>query len=93
MRPDETNIDLAEKGQSNFADFESNSLVYVRAVAVEDVKDDLAEQDSSLAEEIPAGTILYALHAPNGDRIALMGNRELAFAAARQNEFRPVSVH
>lgn len=93
MIADDHNRDAHETAQSAFAAFESKSLVYVRPVLAADVMDELTEQDSDLAAGIPAETVLYALHAADGMRIALMGNRELAFAAARQNAFRPVSVH
>ena len=93
MRTDAQKIEETDAANAAFADFESRSLVYVRPVLAADVMDELTEEDGSLAADIPAGTVLYALHAPDGVRIALMGNRDLAFAAARQNEFRPVSVH
>ena len=36
---------------------------------------------------------IYAVHSPNGERLALVKDRKLAFALARQNDFAPVNVH
>ena len=36
---------------------------------------------------------VYAVHSPDGVRLALVGDRELAFVLARQNDFAPVNVH
>ena len=35
----------------------------------------------------------YAIHAADGTQMALVGDRDLAFAVVRQNELDPVSVH
>jgi hypothetical protein len=39
------------------------------------------------------GGIVYAIHAADGTQMALMGDREIAFAAVRQHGLEPVSVH
>jgi len=39
------------------------------------------------------GDSAYAVHAADGSPLAVLANRDLAFAAARQNELEPVSVH
>jgi hypothetical protein len=36
---------------------------------------------------------LYAVHTLDGERVAILDDREAAFAAARQQEMEPVSVH
>lgn len=67
-------------------------VCYVRQVLAKDVRDDIErELDSSYAFE--DDSVLYALHADDGSRIALMSDREIAFAAARQHEMTPYSVH
>ena len=52
---------------------------------------------ADLPEEVRAqtggATNLYAVHAANGDRLALVTGRKLAFALARQNDMLPVNVH
>ena len=79
--------------EQNLLDIGGKSLVYVREVIARDVMDELTEDGSDETMDIPEETILYALHAADGERIALVSNRDLAFAAARQNEMNPVSVH
>ncbi len=39
------------------------------------------------------GGTAYAIHAADGTQIAIMANRDVAFAAVRQNDLGPVSVH
>jgi hypothetical protein len=39
------------------------------------------------------GSEAYAVHAADGTRIAVLANRNLAFAVVRQNDMEPVSVH
>jgi hypothetical protein len=39
------------------------------------------------------GEMAYAIHAADGRAVAIMADREVAFAAIRQNELEPVSVH
>jgi hypothetical protein len=36
---------------------------------------------------------IYAVHGADGQRLALVKDRTLAFVLARQNDFAPVSVH
>lgn len=61
-------------------------IVYVKAVDVAD-----------LPEEVRAGVgdvqHLYAVHDSNGQQLALVADRKLAFVLARQNDFAPVPVH
>ena len=39
------------------------------------------------------GTDVFAVHAADGTQIAVMANREIAFAVVRQHDMEPVSVH
>ncbi len=39
------------------------------------------------------GATVYAVHAADGTRIAIIGDRETAYAAVRQHELEPMSVH
>jgi len=61
-------------------------IVYVRSVDV----DDLPEEVRSVAE---GRDHVYAVHAPDGERLALARDRNTAFLLARQNDFAPVTVH
>ncbi len=60
--------------------------VYVRAVD----KATLPEELKDATADIPAP---YSVHAPNGDRLAIVRDRQLAFILARQNDLTPVYVH
>ena len=42
---------------------------------------------------IEDGAEVFAVHAADGTRMALIPNRDLAFAVVRQNDMEPVSVH
>ncbi|MEM7643817.1 MAG: DUF1150 family protein [Pseudomonadota bacterium] len=66
----------------------SDALVYVRKVQVADLPKAVQKEarDGGLDE-------LYALHRADGARVALVGDRGLAFTLARQNDLNPVSVH
>ena len=75
------------------AELGGSKLVYIRAVAAGDVVDDLGDDFGEFEVDIEVDTVLYSVHASDGERIALVGDRELAFAAARQYEMNPVSVH
>ncbi|GGD46945.1 DUF1150 family protein [Sinisalibacter lacisalsi] len=61
-------------------------IVYVREVAVDDLPEDIRPQVGGLKK-------LYAVHSADGERLALVRDRELAFVLARQNDFAPVTVH
>jgi hypothetical protein len=43
--------------------------------------------------KLPKDITLYAIHAADGTRLAVMDNREAAYGAAMENELVPVSVH
>lgn len=61
-------------------------IVYVRPVKVDDLPADVQAHAGGL-------TTIYALHDADGDRLALVRDRALAFALARQNDMAPVNVH
>ena len=69
-------------------DFEGggNAIVYVRSVKVEDLPEDMRDQAEGQ-------DTLYAVHAADGERLALVRDRVLAFVLARQNNMDPVTVH
>lgn len=65
-------------------------VVYVREVSPATL---IAEGAMPADAILPAGTKLYAVHLTDGRRIAVMDDRNRAFAAALQNDLQPVSVH
>lgn len=70
----------------DFGQDENSRIVYVREVAVSELPEDVQEQ----AEGVD---VLYAVHSSDGERLALVKERSLAFILARQNDFAPVTVH
>ena len=78
---------------SGFRHYESGKLVYIRPILASDVIGDLHDEYGDLSVQIDAGATLYSVHDEDGERLALVGDRELAFAAARQYEMTPLSVH
>lgn len=61
-------------------------IVYVRQIAVADLPEEIRRQAVGI-------DTLYAVHAESGERLALVRDRGLAFAIARQNDLAPVSAH
>lgn len=62
------------------------AIVYVKPMAVADLP-------AALQAQVEGVTVIYSVHRPNGDRLALVADRNLAFALARQHDMAPVSVH
>ena len=60
--------------------------VYVKAVDVADLPAELRDQADGRDQ-------LYAVHAADGQQLALVADRKLAFILARQNDYQPVAVH
>ena len=63
-----------------------SDIVYIRPVAVADLP-------AEIQEAAMGATQLYAVHSAQGERLALVKDRRLAFMLARQNDLAPVSVH
>ena len=61
-------------------------MVYVRSIQVADLPDDVREQIGELE-------VIYAVHGADGQRLALVADRNLAFHLARQHDATPMSVH
>lgn len=61
-------------------------IVYVKTVDAADLPDEVRE-------EIGEQDQLYAVHNSEGQQLALVADRKLAFTLARQHEFSPVAVH
>ena len=75
-----------------FAALGAPDLVYVRPVTAQDV---LASVPKAALEgaKLSPGQILYAVHGADGSRLAVLADRDSAYAAALANELAPVSVH
>ncbi|WP_333713388.1 DUF1150 family protein [Yoonia sp.] len=72
-----TKFDLDKIGQN---------IVYVKPVLTTDLPDEVQEQIGDLSE-------IYAVHNAEGEQLALVADRKLAFHLARENKMEPVTVH
>ena len=75
-----------------FAALGAPDLVYVKPVSARDV---LGATEIPEVEgiEFDPDQMLYALHRADGERLAVLLDRETAVAAAIAHELAPVSVH
>lgn len=80
--------DLRTLSDEAFANAGVGSIVYVREVLAGDLVSEFGNEI-----DVPSDTILYSVHAANGERMAVLDNRDAAFAGARQYDLEPVSVH
>ncbi len=62
------------------------SIVYVRPVPVADLPEEVRAQIGGLST-------VYSVNRPDGERLALVADRRLAFALARQHDLAPVNAH
>ncbi len=69
-----------------FKDDSTQAIVYVRPVAVADLPEEVRLQAEGLDR-------LYAVHSSEGEQLALVRDRALAYVLARQNNMTPVAVH
>jgi hypothetical protein len=67
------------------ADAAPGRIVYIRTVE----KSELPQETRERLGDAP----VYAIHDATGNRLALVANRDLAFAVAREHEMTPVSAH
>ncbi|SET56036.1 DUF1150 family protein [Paracoccus homiensis] len=70
----------------DFGETEEENTVYIREVATQSLPQEIQEQ-------VPGLDRMYAVHDTEGERLALVRDRSMAFMLARQNELTPVSVH
>ena len=63
-----------------------NRIVYVRPVEV-------AALPEAVQAQVGGLKTVYAVHGEDGEQLALVADRKLAFLLARQNDMAPVSVH
>ena len=78
--------------KEDFAGLGAPDLVYVREISAADVLGDAPLADVRGLELNPE-QVFYAVHSADGERLAVMLDRETAFAAAVAHELAPVSVH
>jgi len=81
-----------ELSAEQFAVLGAPSLVYVRPVTGAEILAD-TPQDQIHGFHIVPNQTLFALHRADGERIAVLGDRDSAVAAALAHQLAPVSVH
>jgi len=64
----------------------ADRTVYVKTVLVGDLPREVRDQAQGLNQ-------IYAVHDAEGQQLALVGDRKLAFALAREHDYAPVLVH
>ena len=69
-------------------DFEKfgQGIVYVKPILAAELPDEMRAQVGDLEE-------LFSVHNAEGEQLALVANRKLAFHLARENNMEPVTVH
>ena len=82
------NSDIEFDADNVFPDGENqeNRIVYVRPIAVNDLPEEVQEAAGDAAE-------LYAVCSEEGEQLAVVSERRLAFLLAREHDYAPVSVH
>lgn len=78
--------------QQAFAELGAPSLVYVREVTGAEVLADTPVEAIKGFDLTPEQK-LYAVHGADGARLAVLSDRDSAYAAAIAHELTPVSVH
>jgi len=81
-----------ELSQEAFAELGAPNLVYVREVSAADVIANTPVEAIKGFQLDPEQT-LYAVHGADGARLAVLSDRDSAYAAAIAHELTPVSVH
>jgi len=76
----------------DFAALGAPDLVYVRPVKAAEILAD-APVDVVRGFDLSPNQTLYAVHRADGARLAVMGDKDSAVAAALAHELAPVSVH
>ncbi len=70
----------------DFSHFDTDDLVYIKTVEVTELPLDLQRQ-------VGSDKTLYAVHKADGERVAVYGNRALAYSLARDNDLTPMTLH
>lgn len=79
---------LSRMTARDFAALGAPKTVYVREVGPDAVREVIGDET-----DIPTDARFFAVHAADGTRMAIVDDRDAAFAGARQYDLDPVSVH
>ncbi|KHA53445.1 DUF1150 family protein [Sulfitobacter geojensis] len=64
----------------------NDRTVYVKSILVTDLPREVRDQAEGLEQ-------LYSVHDAQGQQLALVGDRKMAFMLAREHDYAPVMVH
>ncbi|NND18556.1 MAG: DUF1150 family protein [Silicimonas sp.] len=70
----------------DFKNIDQRQLAYIRPV-------EIAELPEEVRAQAEGRDHVYAVHNAEGDRLALVADRNMAFLLARENDLAPVNVH
>jgi hypothetical protein len=92
MTPDSKSRQSEVLTPEAFAALGAPDVVYVRPIRAAEI---LASTPTGRIEgiELDPDQVLYAVHRADGERLAVLGDRDSAMAAAVAHELAPVSVH
>ena len=76
-----------------FAALGAPNLVYVRPVSGAEILASVPSAQVQSGFELSPNQVLYAVHRADGERLAVLTDRDSAVAAALAHELAPVSVH
>ncbi len=65
---------------------EGERIVYIRPIAAAELPDEIRAQIGDVET-------LYSVNRPDGERVALVRDRSLAFLLARHHDLAPVNAH
>jgi len=65
---------------------DTDRMVYVKPVLVSDLPSEVQNQVEGVKK-------MFAVHDADGQQLALVGDRRLAFALARQHDYSPQPLH
>ena len=70
----------------DFSHYDTDDLVYIKTVEV-------TELPLELQRQVGSDKTLYAVHKSDGERVAVVENRALAYSLARDNDLKPMTLH
>ena len=85
-------MNLIPLTSEDFAALGAPNLVYVRPIKAAEIMAD-TPVETIKGFDLRPEQILYAVHRADGARLAVLGDRDSAVAAALAHELAPVSVH
>lgn len=86
-----SSFSLSALSPQAFAALGGPHMVYLREIRADEA---LADSPIDMAEHhLEPDQLLYAVHGADGQRLALLADREEALAACEANELAPVSLH